>query len=87
MELAAGEESAYGYRKLAICLRRQHNLVINDKKVYRLCKELDILEPQRRLKVKHPRRLAANRQITASDQLWEVDLKYGYVAKEERFFT
>jgi len=86
MELAAGEESAYGYRKLAICLRRQHNLIINDKKVYRLCKELDILAPQRRIKVKHPRRLAANRQITASDQLWEVDLKYCYVAKEDRFF-
>ncbi len=86
MELATGEESAYGYRKLAICLRRQHNLIINDKKVYRLCKELDILAPQRRIKVKHPRRLAANHQITASDQLWEVDLKYCYVAKEDRFF-
>jgi putative transposase len=86
MEFAAGEESAYGYRKLAICLRRQHNLVINHKKVYRLCKELDILAPQRRIKVKHPRRLAANRQITAPDQLWEVDIKYAYIAKEDRFF-
>ncbi|MFW0860457.1 MAG: hypothetical protein AAGB97_10015 [Dehalococcoidia bacterium] len=26
VELAAGEESEYGYRKLAICLRRQHIL-------------------------------------------------------------
>ncbi|MEW5954805.1 MAG: hypothetical protein AB1815_14005, partial [Bacillota bacterium] len=42
----------------------------------RLCKELDILAPQRRIKVKHPRRLAINRQVTASDQLWEIDVKY-----------
>jgi putative transposase len=86
MELVAGEESEYGYRKLAICLRRQHNLVINNKKVYRLCKELDILAPQRRLKIKHPRRLAINREVTASDQLWEIDLKYGFIAAEDRFF-
>lgn len=56
MELIAEEERVYRYRKLAICLRRQHNLVINNKKVYRLCKELDILAPQRRIKIKHPRR-------------------------------
>lgn len=86
MELVAGEENAYGYRKLAICLRRRYNLVINNKKVYRLCKELDILAPQRRIKVKHPRRLAINREIIASDQLWEVDIKYGYITKEDRFF-
>jgi len=59
MELVAGKENAYGYRKLAICLRRRYNLVINNKKVYRLCKELDKLAPQRRIKVKHPRRLAS----------------------------
>ncbi|MTV49079.1 IS3 family transposase [Heliobacillus mobilis] len=47
LELIAGEESAYGYRKLGICLQRQHQLIINDKKTYRLCKELDILIPQR----------------------------------------
>lgn len=76
MELAAGEESVYGYRKLAICLEKQYHLIINEKKVYRLCKELDILAPQRRIRLKHPRRLAINRQITAPDQLWEVDIKY-----------
>ncbi|MEW5954903.1 MAG: IS3 family transposase, partial [Bacillota bacterium] len=60
--------------------------MINNKKVYRLCKELDILAPQRRIKVKHPRCLAINRQVTASDQLWEIDVKYGYIAAEDRFF-
>lgn len=86
LELVAGEESTYGYRKLAICLRRQHGLVINHKKVYRLCDELDILAPQRQVKVKHPRRLASNHQITGSDQLWEIDIKYGHITGEDRFF-
>ncbi|HAU31804.1 MAG: transposase [Desulfotomaculum sp. 46_296] len=65
--MIAGKENTYGCRKLAVCLRRRYNLVISNKKVYRLCKDLDILAPQRRIKVKHPRRLAINRNITASD--------------------
>ncbi|MCL6548447.1 MAG: transposase [Alicyclobacillus sp.] len=36
-------------------LRLDHGLVVNEKKVYRLCKELDILRPQRKLRQKHPR--------------------------------
>ncbi|MFC6457962.1 IS3 family transposase [Paenibacillus vulneris] len=35
MELIAGEESTYGYRKLTVCLKRQFGLIINKKKVYR----------------------------------------------------
>lgn len=30
--------------------------------------------------------MARNRVITASNQLWETDLKYGYVEREDRFF-
>lgn len=76
LELVVGEESAYGYRKLTLCLKKQYNLIINKKKVYRLCKELDILAPQRQKKIKHPRRIAINREITGSNQLWEIDVKY-----------
>jgi putative transposase len=86
LELIAGEESAYGYRKLTLCLNNQYGLIINKKKVYRLCKELDILAPQRQQKLKHPRRIAVNREITGSNQLWEMDIKYGYIAGENRFF-
>nr|WP_232345192.1 IS3 family transposase [Paenactinomyces guangxiensis] len=81
-----GEESVYGYRKLTVCLQRQYGLMINKKKVYRLCKELGILQPQRKKKNQHPRRIACNREITASNQLWEMDVKYGYIANENRFF-
>jgi putative transposase len=86
MELVAGEEHVYGYRMLAECLRVQYRLVINNKKVYRLCKELDILKPQRRKIVHHPRRLARNHTINGSNQLWQLDIKYGYVAGYDRFF-
>lgn len=85
LELIAGEETVYGYRKLTQALKRQYELVINKKKVYRLCKELDILEPQRRIHIKHPRRIATNREITASNQLWETDIKYVYISGENRF--
>lgn len=86
MELLAGEGAAFGYRKLTVLLKRRHQLVINKKKVYRLCKRLEVLRPQRKLKMKHPRRLANNRVITGSNQLWETDIKYGWIAGERRFF-
>ena len=56
IELISGEEQIYGYRKLAKCLQFKHNLIINKKKVYRLCRELGILKKQRELVVKHPSR-------------------------------
>jgi len=86
LQLIEGEESVYGYRKLTSCLRQQFKLIINKKKVYRLCKELGILLPQREKKSKHPRRLANNREITGPNQLWQMDIKYGYVAGKGRHF-
>ncbi|SHD76853.1 hypothetical protein [Schnuerera ultunensis] len=67
-------------------LRRKFNLIINKKKVYRLCKELEVLRPQRKIKPKFPRKIAINREITTSNSLWEVDVKYGYIHGEDRFF-
>lgn len=85
LELIAGECNGYGYRKLTLQLKRQYKLKINKKKVYRLCKELDILRPQRKKKISYPRKLARNRIITKSNQLWESDIKYGYIKGEDRF--
>ncbi|EKN40896.1 hypothetical protein CFSAN001627_16618 [Clostridium botulinum CFSAN001627] len=50
-------------------LRREHGLIINHKKVYRLYKELDALKNQRVKKTKIKRTIAANRSITGSNQL------------------
>lgn len=86
MDAIEGDGFAYGYLKLTYWLKRKFSLVINKKKVYRLCKELGILKPQRKIKERHPRKLARNREVTAPNQLWEVDIKYGYVHGEDRFF-
>jgi putative transposase len=75
----------YGYLKLSHALRRQFKLVINKKKVYRLCKKLGILLPQRITKPKFPCRIAKNRVITGSNQLWEADIKYVNIHGEKRF--
>ncbi|MCR8636972.1 IS3 family transposase [Paenibacillus radicis (ex Xue et al. 2023)] len=86
LELAEGEEHVYGYKLLAQCLRNEHELILDKKKSYRLCKELGILHKQREKKNKHPRRLAKNRLVTEPNQLWQIDIKYGYVAGRDRFF-
>lgn len=86
LEEIAGDGFNYGYRKLTKVLRKKFNLIINKKKVYRICKELGVLRPQRQKKVSYPRKLARNRIIKASNQLWEADIKYGYIEGEDRFF-
>lgn len=80
------EGHAYGYLKITIILQRNYDLTINKKKVYRLCKEMKLLRPQRKMKTKYPKRLSRNRKITAPNQLWEADIKYGFIAGEQRFF-
>jgi putative transposase len=86
MELVTGEAHGYGYLLLTECLRNLYDLKINKKKTYNLCKDLEILQPQRRKKTHHPRRLARNAIITGPNQQWQLDIKYGYIAGYDRFF-
>ncbi|RJG14930.1 IS3 family transposase [Paenibacillus thiaminolyticus] len=86
LELLEGEEHVYGYKNLALCLRRQRGLILNKKKAYRICKELGILQKQRKKTSKHPRRVPRNRTVTGVNQLWQIDIKYGYVIGRQRFF-
>lgn len=86
LELVEGEEHVYGYKLLAQCLRNEQQLILGNHKSYRLCKELGILQKQRQKKSKHPRRLPKNHLITGPNQLWQMDIKYGYVAGRDRFF-
>ncbi|NFQ35130.1 IS3 family transposase [Clostridium sporogenes] len=75
LQAIEGDAINYGYRKIMHYLKREYGLIINHKKVYRLCKELDILKNQRAIKPKVKRSIAANRIITGSNQLWEMDIK------------
>jgi len=84
--LIRGANAAFGYRKLTVLLRRNYHLKINKKKVYRLCKELNILAPQREIKNPVPKKVANNRTVTGPNQLWQMDIKYGYVAGKRQHF-
>jgi putative transposase len=86
MEELSGDGYPYGYKKLTASMQEDYALNINHKKVYRLCKELDVLLPQRKVNPKHPRKLAKRIEVTGSNQLWQMDLKYGYIAGMDRFF-
>ena len=81
-----GPDAAFGYRKITVLLRRTYGLIINKKKVYRLCKEMGILGPRFSQAQKAPRRVANNRKVTGPNQLWQMDIKYGYVAGLQRHF-
>jgi len=82
-----GPEHMYGYRKITETLRQRYKLVINKKKVYRMCKEMGILEPPRPKSHTAPRRVARNkRTVCGPNQLWQMDIKYGYVAGTRRHF-
>lgn len=85
MEAVEGEEGIYGYRKLTNYLRKEQDLIISPKKVYRLCDELDILLPKRQAS-SYPRRIARQHTITGPNQLWQLDIKYGVIKGSGRFF-
>lgn len=84
--LVQGPNAAFGYRKLTVLLRRKHGLLINKKKVYRLCKSLNLLAPKREKMSVVPRKIANNRVVTGANQLWQMDIKYGYVTGQRRHF-
>lgn len=75
-----------GYRKLTKMLRRDHGIYVNKKKIYRLCEEASVLLEQRSKSSRPKRLIARNRIITGPNQLWQCDIKYGYVEGERRFF-
>lgn len=76
-----------GYIKLKYYLLREYGYVVNKKKIYRLCKENKLLLLLRKKKYsKFQRVVATNRCITRPNQLWEFDIKYGYIHGERKHF-
>jgi len=85
-DIIAGDGFPYGYKKINVTLQEDYQLIINHKKTYRLCKELNVLRPQRKIYPFRPRKLAKREKVTAPNQHWQMDLKYGYIAGMDRFF-
>ncbi len=79
-------ENHAGSKKLTKYLRRDYGFYINHKKIARILKEngLQLKKPSK--KQVPWRKIAFNRTVTAPNQLWEFDIKYGYVVGEQRFF-
>lgn len=76
---------ALGYKKWTPLLYELHGLKINKKKVFRLCKKLNILKDRKIKQSKHPRKLARNREITGPNQLWQIDIKYASIVDSNYF--
>jgi len=70
--------NAGGYHKIKHYLRRDYDYHVNHKKLYRLCKQEGLLLLHQKKKPKKNR--------TGPNQLWQFDLKYGYLHGENRFF-
>lgn len=70
----------YGYKKVRAVLKNKYKLKINKKKVYRLMKRMNLLEVKRK-GVKRYSKICKNHVITDSNQLWEMDMKYIYIAE------
>lgn len=86
MEAIQNEAFYYGYHKITYYLRSNLHLIVNHKKVYRLCKELKILKNQRIIKTPVKSKISVNRIVKKSNVLWEADIKYGYIIGEDKFF-
>lgn len=78
-------QNGIGCRALHEYLELDHKITVNHKKIYRLCKENNLLL-KRKKKIKKVKRLANNIEITGPNQLWQFDIKYGYIHGENRPF-
>lgn len=76
-----------GVKKLVYYLRDDYGFVVNHKKLYRLCKEEELLLPRKKKLKKDFKKLpASNHVVTEPLRLWQFDIKYGWVHGESRFF-
>lgn len=76
-----------GYKKMSKYIQRRLGAIINKKKIYRLMKENNLLLSHRkRIPKGITRRLCQNHIIDGPFQLWELDIKYGYLVQEKKYF-
>lgn len=80
--------NAAGSYKLCKYLSIEQGLYINHKKIYRLCRENNILLFSQSDKKTRPRKKRACefKEITGPNQLWQFDIKYGYIHGEKKWF-
>ncbi|WP_149454056.1 DDE-type integrase/transposase/recombinase [Pasteuria penetrans] len=80
-QITENKFDACGYRKTAYKLRKKEGIIVNHKKMHRLCKESGILRYRgKKRRSSLPANRAYERKITASNQLWEMDIQYKRLA-------
>jgi len=70
---ACGEKPAYGYRRVAWWLERQHGLVVNGKRVLRVMRERGLLVRQRRFQISR-RKDWGKVEAPCPNQVWQSDM-------------
>ncbi len=75
-----------GYRIFKKYLFRDYKIIVNPKKLYRLLREKNILLSLRRKRKNKFKKISKNRKVLNINQVWEFDIKYGYIHGENRFF-
>lgn len=79
--------SGGGYIKLKHYLAIEHGFYVNHKKIYRICDQNNLLLFKVGNRCKAPKRRAIGyTDVTRPHQLWQFDLKYGYIHGEGRYF-
>ena len=72
-----------GAKMLSHYLAAEHSMYVNHKKVYRLCKENNLLLfTQNQVRTKFKKMRCEYRAVTAPNQLWQFDLKHIYIHGE-----
>lgn len=75
-----------GSKALAKYLRRDHGIIANHKKVARLCRQHGLSLKRAKKKSSKFIKIAQNHAVERENQVWEFDIKYGYLSGERRFF-
>lgn len=78
--------NAGGSKKIPYYFKRDHGIKINHKKVARLCRKHNLMLPKKKKLNKKVVKISSNRKITAPNQLWQLDIKYGYIHGENRHY-
>ena len=75
-----------GYQVLRHYLKRDYGYIVNPKKIYRLMKENGLLLARRKKFRRDDKKISSNRKINGPGELWQFDIKYGFVHGENKFF-
>ncbi len=80
--------SSGGYYKLSKYLAVEHGFYINHKKIYRICDENKLLLFKQDLSKpkKKQKKRCVYKEVSGANQLWQFDIKYGYVHGESKWF-